>query len=75
MAWGVIAPSSYHRGGVNVCLVDGSVHFIPDSIDTGDLTATQGGQNSPNANPGASHYGVWGAMGTPEAGDKSVTDL
>jgi prepilin-type processing-associated H-X9-DG protein len=27
------AARSYHSGGVNVCFVDGSVHFISDSID------------------------------------------
>jgi len=32
--WELVTPaSSYHAGGVNVCLVDGSVRFIPDNID------------------------------------------
>ena len=28
-----IAARSYHTGGVNVCYSDGSVHFVPNSVD------------------------------------------
>ena len=70
--WGLMTASSYHVGGVNVCFADGSVHFVPDIIDVGDLTATQGGTCESNASwtqPGASNYGVWGALGTPDGGE------
>ena len=30
---GVIPPTSNHPGGVNVCMADGSVKFIKDSIE------------------------------------------
>lgn len=30
-----IAASSYHSGGVNVCMTDGSVRFVTDSVDFG----------------------------------------
>jgi len=56
---GVWPPSSYHPGGVNVAMADGSVRFVGDSIDTGNLQAP-----SPTGVTGQSPYGVWGAMGS-----------
>ncbi|QDU63850.1 hypothetical protein Pan216_47310 [Planctomycetes bacterium Pan216] len=53
----ILPPSSYHPGGVNVLMVDGTVHFISDSVDTGDLTQAP-------VSSGKSPYGVWGALGS-----------
>ena len=62
--WGAIYPAnSYHSGGVNVGMADGSVRFVSDTVDCGDLSATS------TQCIGKSPYGVWGAMGTPEGGE------
>ncbi len=38
--WQLVTPaSSYHPGGINVCLCDGSVRFIPESVDPNAWTA------------------------------------
>jgi prepilin-type N-terminal cleavage/methylation domain-containing protein/prepilin-type processing-associated H-X9-DG protein len=58
----VIPPASRHPGGVNMGLADGSVRFISETIDTGNLAVGQ-----PNSGP--SRYGVWGALGSKAGGE------
>ncbi|MCL2119251.1 MAG: DUF1559 domain-containing protein [Planctomycetaceae bacterium] len=62
---GILAPTSNHTGGVNAGLLDGSVQFVSDSVDTGGLPMTRTGTYL----QGESRFGVWGAMGTPNGGE------
>ncbi|MBQ2682802.1 MAG: DUF1559 domain-containing protein [Thermoguttaceae bacterium] len=59
---GLLSASSYHPGGVNVARLDGSVGFVSDGVDTGDLTLHA-------VDSGRSPYGVWGAMGSANGGE------
>lgn len=58
----VMPPASRHTGGVNAVFADGSVHFVSNSIDTGNLNARQ-------TVSGPSLYGVWGAIGSKSGGE------
>jgi prepilin-type N-terminal cleavage/methylation domain-containing protein/prepilin-type processing-associated H-X9-DG protein len=60
----IYSVNSYHSGGVNIGLLDGSVRFIAETIDGGNPNATFTGTNG-----GESPYGVWGALGTPNGGE------
>ncbi len=63
---------SYHSGGVNASMLDGSVRFITNSVDTGDGEEDGGLEQVPRTS-GRSPYGVWGALGTANGGEsKSI---
>lgn len=60
---GLYPMSSKHSGGSNAAMGDGSVRFITDSINTGNLSAPG------TALTGQSPYGVLGALGTRNGGE------
>lgn len=60
----VLSASSYHVGGVHCLFFDGTVRFMSNNINTGNLGVAA-------ALGGTSPYGVWGALGT-RAGKEPV---
>lgn len=65
----MLATHSYHPGGVNALMGDGSVHFISETINCGDQNF-----DASTIKSGQSPYGVWGALGT-KAGGEPDTNL
>jgi hypothetical protein len=63
-------PTSYHSGGVNAAIGDGSVRFINDTIN-----ALTNGVATADAKPklyGESDFGIWGALGTRSGGEAAA---
>lgn len=69
--WGVFPPDSFHPGGVNALMADGSVQFVSDTINTGNLAVAE--VKSPSRTGAnvikASPYGVWGGLGSISGGE------
>jgi prepilin-type processing-associated H-X9-DG protein len=59
--WGIWSATSYHPGGINGLMADGSVHFFSETINCGSL--------GPQVSTGPSPYGVWGALGSMNGGE------
>ena len=65
---GFFSANSYHTGGVSAAMADGSVRFISESIDNGNLVDSAGNPLRTNVTgdlySGSSPFGVWGALGS-----------
>ena len=59
--------TSNHTGGVNVVMGDGSVHFVSETIDTGDLNQWFR-YTGDGARPASSPFGAWGNLGAMNSG-------
>ena len=62
-----LPPTSYHTGGVNGAMADGSVRFFSDSINY--LSSDQTLSAVRPTVSGPSRFGVWGALGTRSGGE------
>ena len=62
--------SSYHTGGVNISLGDGSGRFINDSIEW--LTPGQTQSSARIVTSGQSQFGIWGALGSCNGGESKA---
>ncbi len=60
----VISAGSYHGGGVQVVMADGSVQFVNETINAGSAS-------NDTTVVGESPYGVWGALATRSGGDST----
>jgi prepilin-type processing-associated H-X9-DG protein len=61
----LFSAASFHSGGVNAALMDGSGRFVSDTIESGTAKAFA----APSAPNGESPFGVWGAMGSRDGGE------
>jgi prepilin-type processing-associated H-X9-DG protein len=82
------AASSFHPGGINVALADGSVRFIKDTISTLPFSQTTGiptaliaspNGSCPNSAPlysfqAGTQLGVWQALSTRSGGEVISAD-
>ncbi|MDO5553968.1 MAG: DUF1559 domain-containing protein [Planctomycetia bacterium] len=71
----IASAASYHSGGVNVLVADGSVRFVSDTVDALSPVATGAADpynDGSEVKSGASPYGIWGAMGTRDGGESKM---
>jgi len=71
----ILSASSYHTGGVNLGMSDGSVQFVSDTINA--RTSLFAGADDPfitgkETESGSSPYGVWGALGSKNGGESTA---
>ncbi len=71
---GLMTASSYHTGGCNISMGDGSVQFISDTVNSmrSDYQALLSANKASWGNSGQSYFGVWGAMGTRNGGESAT---
>jgi len=66
-----MAASSYHTGGCQVAMCDGSVQFVSDTVDCkrDDYSQLLSENRLSVGNSEKSYFGVWGALGSRNGGE------
>jgi prepilin-type N-terminal cleavage/methylation domain-containing protein len=70
----ISTPTSYHQGGVNCSLMDGSVRFVSETVNDGPYTNVRFLPANSGYVSGESPFGIWGAYGSID-GCESITSL
>ncbi|HET6425854.1 MAG TPA: DUF1559 domain-containing protein [Planctomycetaceae bacterium] len=65
-----LPPTSVHTGGVHCLMADGTVRFVSDNINSGNLAAASPNQNGSGLSP----YGVWGSLGS-KSGSETASEF
>jgi hypothetical protein len=66
--YGVWTPTSFHTGGVNCGVGDGSVRFVSNTVNARDTNIDVPPAPNDSLNSGPSPYGVWGNFGARNSG-------
>lgn len=67
----IASASSNHAGGVNASLLDASVRFINDTIETKNLNRGSSTKVQPTDSTGTFSYGVWSELGSINGGESA----
>jgi prepilin-type processing-associated H-X9-DG protein len=68
----ITTPTSYHQGGVNCALMDGSVRFVSETVDDGPYTNVRFLPPDSGYVSGESPFGIWGAYGSRDGGEAKM---
>jgi hypothetical protein len=69
--WGIWTATSFHTGGVNCGVCDGSVRFVSNTVNARDASVTVPASPANTLRPGPSPYGIWGNFGAKNSDSSS----